>query len=137
MILYGKNISLLSSCVLGLQTILYPFQWQHTLVTLLPHSLIEVCQAPLPLLSGVLDEITVDIEDGIVIDLDTRQVLQKCGDETTILPATLRESLKVSLEMVDLLDQGKMLSSVLIAEAFLRFFIELFAGYKSKTFDVS
>lgn len=136
-ILYGKNISLLSSCILGLQTILYPFQWQHTLVTLLPHSLIEVCQAPLPLLTGVLDEITVDIEDGIVIDLDSRQVLQKCGDEATILPATLRESLKVSLEMVDLLDQGRMLSSVLIAEAFLRFFIELFAGYKNKTFDVS
>lgn len=136
-ILYGKNISLLSSCVLGLQTILYPFEWQHTLVTLLPHSLIEVCQAPLPLLTGVLDEITVDIEDGIVIDLDSRQVLQKCGDEPTILPVTLRESLKVSLEMVDLLDQGRMLSSVLIAEAFLRFFIELFAGYKNKTFDVS
>lgn len=136
-ILYGKNISILSSCVLGLQTILYPFQWQHTLVTLLPHSLIEVCQAPLPLLTGVLDEINVDIEDGIIIDLDTRQVLQKCGDETTILPSTLRESLKVSLELVDLLDQGKMLSSVLIAEAFLRFFVELFAGYKSKTFEVS
>lgn len=136
-ILYGKNISILSSCVLGLQTILYPFQWQHTLVTLLPHSLIEVCQAPLPLLTGVLDEINVDIEDGIIVDLDTRQVLQKCGDETTILPSTLRESLKVSLELVDLLDQGKMLSSVLIAEAFLRFFVELFAGYKSKTFEVS
>lgn len=136
-ILYGKNISILSSCVLGLQTILYPFQWQHTLVTLLPHSLIEVCQAPLPLLTGVLDEINVDIEDGIVIDLDGRLVLQKCGDETTILPSTLRESLKVSLEMVDLLDQGKMLSSVLIAEAFLRVFVELFAGYKNKIFDVS
>lgn len=136
-ILYGKNISILSSCVLGLQTILYPFHWQHTLVTLLPHSLIEVCQAPLPLLAGVLDEINAEIEDGIVIDLDTKQVLQKCGDETTILPSTLRESLKVSLGLVDLLDQGKMLSSVLIAEAFLRFFIELFAGYKNKTFDVS
>lgn len=136
-ILYGKNISMLSACVLGLQTILYPFQWQHTLVTLLPHSLIEVCQAPLPLLTGVLDEITVDIEDGIIFDLDGQQVLQKCGDEATILPNTLRESLKVSLELVDLLDQGKMLSSVLIAEAFLRFFVELFAGYKNKTFDVS
>ncbi|KAJ6644036.1 DENN domain-containing protein 2C [Pseudolycoriella hygida] len=134
-ILYGRNISTLSSCVLGLQTILYPFQWQHTLVTLLPHSLIEVCQAPLPLLTGVLDEINLEIEDGIIIDLDTRQVLQKCGDEATILPSTLRESLKVSLEMVDLLDQGKMLSSVLIAEAFLRFFVELFAGYKNKTFE--
>lgn len=136
-ILYSKNISTLTSCILGLQTILYPFQWQHTLVTLLPHSMIEVCQVPLPLMTGVLDEINADIEDGILIDLDERQVLKMCGDEATILPITLRDSLKVSLEMVDLLDQGKMLSSVLIAEAFLRFFIELFAGYKNKTFEVS
>lgn len=131
-----KNISILSASVLGLQTILYPFLWQHTVVTLLPHSLIEVCQAPCPLLTGVLDKITVDIEDAIVVDLDGPTVLQKCGDEATILPPTLRESLKVSLELVDLLDQGKMLSSVLIAEAFLRFFVELFAGYKKKTFEV-
>lgn len=136
-ILYTENISILSSCVLGLQTLLYPFQWQHTIITILPESLVDICQAPIPVLAGLLEAINFDIEDGIVIDLNSRTLVQKCGDETTILPSSLMHSLKVSLEMVDLLDQGKMLSSVLIAEAFLRCFVELFVGYKHKHFDVS
>lgn len=136
-ILFGKHISRLSSCVLALQTVLYPFQWQHTLVTILPHELVEVCQAPFPVLAGMLEPLTFDVEDAIVINLDTKVVTQKCDDEATILPAALRDALKVSLDMVDLLDQGRMLSSVLIAEAFLRFFVELFAGYRLKHFDVS
>lgn len=140
-ILFSENISRLSSCILGLQTILYPFQWQYTLVTLLPQSLSEICQAPVPVLAGLLEPIQCNdagaIEDGILVNLDTKQVQHKCGDESTILPAQLRQSLLVSLEMVDILDQGKMLSSVLIAEAFLRFFVELFAGLKnSKIFKV-
>lgn len=136
-ILFSQHISRLSSCVLGLQTVLYPFQWQHTLVTILPHELVEVCQAPFPVLAGILEPLTFDVEDAIVINLDTKTATQKCDDEATILPAALRDALKVSLDMVDLLDQGRMLSSVLIAEAFLRFFVELFAAYKPKHFDVS
>lgn len=141
-ILFSQNISRLSSCILGLQTILYPFQWQYTLVTLLPQNLSEICQAPFPVLAGLLEPMQCNdagaIEDGILVNLDTKQVQHKCGDESTILPAQLRQSLLVSLEMVDILDQGKMLSSVLIAEAFLRFFVELFAGLKnSKVFKVS
>lgn len=136
-VLYTENISILSSCVLGLETLLYPFQWHYTLVTVLPNDLAEICQAPTPVLAGMLESITFDIEDGIVINLDNRALVQKCGDEKTILPNTLNESLRISLDMVDLLNQGKMLSSVLIAEAFLRFFVELFLGYKHKHFDVS
>lgn len=136
-ILYCENISVLSSSILGLQTLLYPFQWQHALITILPHNLIEICQAPIPVLAGILEPIPFDIEDGIVIDLNKGNIVQKCGDETTILPSTLADSLRVSLQMVDLIDQGRMLSSVLIAEAFLRCFVELFVGYKHKHFDVS
>lgn len=136
-VLFTENISILSSCVLGLETLLYPFQWHYTLVTVLPNDLAEICQAPTPVLAGMLESITFDIEDGIVINLDNRAVVQKCGDEKTILPNTLNDSLRISLDMVDLLNQGKMLSSVLIAEAFLRFFVELFLGYKHKHFDVS
>lgn len=136
-ILFTENISKLSSCVLALQTLLYPFQWQYTLVTVLPHDLVEVCGAPTPLLAGMLEPIPFEVEDGIVIDLETRTITHKCGDETSILPSVLHQSLQISLSMVDILHQGRMLSSVLIAEAFLRFFIELFAGYNQKYFDVS
>lgn len=134
-ILFGENISIVTGCVLGLQTILYPFKWQHTLVTILPENLLEICQAPFPVLAGTLTGIECDLEDGLVIDVDRRLLVQHCGDECTILPPSLRSSLSMSLEMVNMIDQGKMLSNVLIAEAFLRFFVELFANYKQKSFD--
>lgn len=136
-ILFSHNISKLSTCVLALQSILYPFQWQYTLVTVLPYDLIEICQAPTPLLAGIIEPISFEMEDCIVVDLENRIITHECGDEHSILPNTLHESLRVSLSMVDLLNQGRMLSSVLIAEAFLRFFIELFLGYNKKCFDVS
>lgn len=135
-IMCSDNITQLSSCVLGLQTLLYPFQWQYTLVTVLPQQLIEICQAPIPVLAGMLEPIKFEIDDGIVVDLNNRSITQKCGDEATILPNSLSSALKQSLQMVNHLDKGKMLSSVLVAEAFLRFFVELFVGYKQKHFDV-
>lgn len=134
-VLFGKNITTVSNCVLGLQTILYPFKWQYTLITILPESLLEICQAPFPVLAGTVHPLDYEIEDGLVIDLDKKVLVQHCGDEMTILPPNLRSSLLLSLEMVNLIDQGKMLSNVLIAEAFLRFFVELFANYKSKQFE--
>lgn len=133
-ILQGKNMSLISKAILALDTILYPFQWQYTIVTILPQSLVEICQAPFPVLAGVLEKISFEIEDGILIDMDSKQIVQCCGDEQMIIPDSLRKSLQLSLEMVDLIDQGKMLSSVLISESFLRFFVELFANINLKRF---
>ena len=73
-----------------------------------------------------MEEVPFEVEDGIVVNLDQKRIIQSCNDEQTIIPDSLRDSLRLSLEMVDLIDQGKALSSVLISEAFLRFFIELF-----------
>lgn len=135
-ILYSKNISILTSSILGLQTILYPFVWQYTIVSILPDDISEIGQAPFPVIAGVLNKINYEIEDGIFVDLDAKEMVYKCGDESTILPSSLRNSLHLSLDMVDILDQGKMLTSVLISEAFLRFFVELFSCYKEKEFKV-
>lgn len=137
LIFYSRNINKLSSCVLGLQAILYPFIWQYPMITVLPDHLIDICQAPIPIIIGTLQEVHVEIEDGIVINLDTKRVVQQCGDENMILPQELRHSLHMSLDLVDMLDQGKTLSNVLIAEAFLRFFVELLQGYDVKAFEVS
>lgn len=134
-ILQSCNISLLSKAILALQTMLYPFQWPYTIVTIVPPHLVEICQAPFPVLAGILDPLPFEIEDGAVVNLDTKRIVQTCGDEGTIIPPSLRKSLKVSLAMVDLIDKGKILSSVLISEAFLRFFIELFGNYRLAYFD--
>ncbi|KAL5289302.1 DENND1A.2 family protein [Megaselia abdita] len=106
-ILQSSNISMLSKSIIALQTILYPFQWQFTIVTIIPSFLIHICEAPFPVIAGVLEEVPFEVEDGIVINLDTKRIVQTCNDEQTIIPDSLRESLRLSLEMVDLIDQGE------------------------------
>lgn len=49
--------SLLSSCIEGLTTSLYPFTWQHTLISVLPSQMISIAdfiQAPTPYIIGLL-----------------------------------------------------------------------------------
>ncbi|GAB0100529.1 DENN domain-containing protein [Sergentomyia squamirostris] len=130
-ILFSTSIHLVSSCILALAEILYPLQWHYTLITVLPHRLLEICQAPFPVLVGaVCPEIhEMVIDDGIVVNLDAKRMTQCCGDEMTLIPAKLRNSLLVSLEMYNALNEDKFLLSVLIAEAFLRFFIEIFDNF--------
>lgn len=90
------------------------------------------------MLLGVLKDsvnlATLETEDAIVVDLETKTLLRKCGDDSTLVPETLRKSLMLSLKIVDALDRGKMLSNVLIAEAFLQFFVKIFANLSTKDF---
>lgn len=136
-ILCSDNINVLSSCILGLQMIVYPFYWQYPIITVLPDHLMDICQAPIPIIIGCLRPVTTPIEDGIVVCLKSKQLTQKCGDENTILPEELRHSLLMSLELVDMLDHGRTLSNVLIAEAFLRFFVELLAAFEGRNYKVT
>ncbi|CAG9332371.1 unnamed protein product [Blepharisma stoltei] len=47
------NLGQLTSCVLGLQALLRPFKWPHLLIPLIPDSLRELLEAPVPLLAGL------------------------------------------------------------------------------------
>jgi hypothetical protein len=138
-LLVSENISKISSCMMAFYTILYPFRWQHTIISIVPDQIIELIQAPFPFFAGVLKSSinlnTLEIEDGIVVDLDKKILLRKCGDESTLLPETLRKSLKLSLKIVDALDKGDKLINVFIAEAFLQFFVKLFASLDVKKYD--
>jgi hypothetical protein len=46
--------SRLSSCVEALESILYPFSWQHTLIPVLPTSLLDICLSPTPYIVGIV-----------------------------------------------------------------------------------
>jgi len=48
---------LLSSCIEGLTASLYPFTWQHTLISVLPSQMVSIAdfvQAPTPYIIGLL-----------------------------------------------------------------------------------
>lgn len=138
-VLIGSSLTQLSSCVMALCSLIYPLKWEHPVITIVPDKIIELLQAPFPFFAGVLkSSVNIDsleIEDGIVVDLDTKTVIRKCSDEMTLLPANLKKSLILSLKVVEAIDKGKKLINVLIAEAFLQFFVKIFANLKATTFD--
>ncbi|ETV96243.1 hypothetical protein H310_10427 [Aphanomyces invadans] len=51
-LLLSSNPSLITSCVLALRALLDPFEWAGVVVTLLPPSLVEILEAPVPFLVG-------------------------------------------------------------------------------------
>jgi hypothetical protein len=51
-IFVGKQ-SMLSSAILGFNSLLYPFKWCFALVPILPHPLIDMLEAPVPILVGI------------------------------------------------------------------------------------
>lgn len=53
-VLVSKCLSRLSSCVEAMQSILYPFSWQHTFIPVLSSNMLDILSAPLPLVAGVL-----------------------------------------------------------------------------------
>ncbi|CAG9807774.1 unnamed protein product [Chironomus riparius] len=140
-IFLGNNITQITSCISALYSLLYPFQWHHIIITIIPDQLTDLLQAPFPFFAGVLkNSISIDhleIEDGIVVDLEVKSLIRKCGDEATLIPETLRKSMLLSLKIVDAIDKGKKLKNVLIAEAFLQYFIKLFAKLDSDSYSKS
>lgn len=136
-ILWSSSINTLSTCIIGLERLLYPFKWLFPQIVCLPDHIIDICEAPFPIFVGSLKQVDMIIENGLIVNLDTKVIVQCCGDEHTILPKKLRRSLKRSLELVNLLDESNTLSSALISEAFLRFFVELLSNMNINEFNVS
>lgn len=54
LIFVSDNLPLLSSAVLGMQCFLSPFKWCHVSIPILPKSLIEIVEAPMPFIVGLL-----------------------------------------------------------------------------------
>ena len=74
---YSQSYSRLTDSCMALVSLIYPLQYSHTLVPVLPSSILEVLSSPTPYIIGVhsvhseaiselLDVITVDLDGGIV-----------------------------------------------------------------------
>lgn len=49
----SKNLGMLSSCVVGILALIRPFKWTNLMVPIIPNSLREVLDAPVPLVAGI------------------------------------------------------------------------------------
>lgn len=53
LVFVSDNYNILSSCVLGFRTLLKPFQWCYALIPVLPSPLVDIVDAPQPILVGL------------------------------------------------------------------------------------
>ncbi|CAG9863014.1 unnamed protein product [Phyllotreta striolata] len=133
-VLISSMISKLSSCIDSLQSILYPFTWHHTCIPILPESLWDIVESPTPVICGVMSTRVLDeyvIENGIVIDLDSRTVRKEEGDENKILASSMQKVWKRSLALASKAASSmEYVQSVYLSDAYLQVFILCFKDYK-------
>uniref|UniRef100_A0A146L393 Suppression of tumorigenicity 5 protein n=2 Tax=Lygus hesperus TaxID=30085 RepID=A0A146L393_LYGHE len=105
-ILVSSYISSLSDSIQGLLKSIYPFDWPHTLVTVVPSIMFEILQSPIPYVLGIMKNekaplpvsFFTNIEDVFVIDLDKGQILANTNpSDGPVLPDKLSKSLKMAL----------------------------------------
>ncbi|XP_026223547.1 DENN/MADD domain containing 2Da isoform X3 [Anabas testudineus] len=135
-IFIADELGTLSQVIHAVAALLYPFTWQHTLISIVPEILIDVVMAPTPYLLGVqkrlLDEVT-DQSDLLVVDLSENKkktFIISIGDEGAILPP------KLKTELLEALSHRKKGSTVeelnrVVSEAFLQFFVKTVGHYAS------
>jgi hypothetical protein len=133
-VLISRALSTLSLCLEALESMLYPFTWQHTFIPILPLNMPDILDAPSPFLIGVLRSShsawDKNFDDGIIVDLDANKIIRCVGDEGTILPKRIHHKLRDALQCVlHLSDQGESTKNVLFSECFIRMFVDVLGHY--------
>nr|CDQ04452.1 BMA-MTM-5, isoform h [Brugia malayi] len=75
----SSSLSLLADSCYALRSLLYPFDYPHTYVPVLPELLIEYLESPTPYIMGVLNTVRIRCTDldAVVVDLDVGAVYDK------------------------------------------------------------
>ncbi|XP_078144357.1 DENN/MADD domain containing 2Da isoform X2 [Centroberyx gerrardi] len=133
-IFIADELGTLSQVIHAVAALLYPFTWQHTLISIVPEILIDVVMAPTPYLLGVqkrlLEQVT-DQSDLLVVDLseDKKETfIVSIGDEKSILPPKLQNEI---LQALGDRKEGATVEELnrVVSEAFLPFFVEIVGHY--------
>uniref|UniRef100_A0AAR2J1Z7 UDENN domain-containing protein n=1 Tax=Pygocentrus nattereri TaxID=42514 RepID=A0AAR2J1Z7_PYGNA len=135
-IFIAEELGTLSQVIHAVTVLLYPFIWQHTLISIVPEILIDVVMAPTPYLLGVqkrlADQVT-DQGDLLAVDLSEgrkQTFIRENGDEDSILPHKLKEEILQALKSRNENATLEELNRV-VPEAFLPFFMKT-VGHFSK-----
>ncbi|XP_022621074.1 suppression of tumorigenicity 5 protein [Seriola dumerili] len=142
-IFVADKLSTLSSCMLAVVALLYPFSWQHTFIPVLPASMLDIVCCPTPFLVGLLSSSMpklkeLPVEEALMVDLGTDRFIRQMDDEASLLPRKLQAALEQALEQRnDIINQDSDSESdeeynslnSLVSEAFIRFFLETIGHY--------
>ncbi|XP_065211739.1 DENN domain-containing protein 1B-like [Planococcus citri] len=124
----SKKLSRLSACVQSANALLYPMNWQHIFIPVLPKSLIEYLLAPMPYLIGLPHSLLQhvrfsDLGDVVMLDADNNTIDSPFHDLES-LPSDVVHNLRKQLSnRASLLGDG-------VSKAFLRALVQLIGGYR-------
>jgi DENN (AEX-3) domain len=79
-IFLSQNMDYLSSCVLGFQGLIRPYSWPHLLIPIIPLSLLDLLDAPIPLLVGIPKNPQIALKKLnhlLIVDLDNKNINRK------------------------------------------------------------
>lgn len=135
-IFLAEDLSTLSQCIHAAAALLYPFNWAHTYIPVVPESLLATVCCPTPFMVGVqmrfLQEVMDSpMEEVLLVNLCEGTFLMSVGDEKDILPPKLQG------EILDCLGQGISDSQTLeqinehISGPFVNFFVKTVGHYTS------
>ena len=77
-----NQISIITSIVSTMKQLIYPISWVQTCIPILPFELIDVLDAPMPYMVGILDEEWQYYTDGSMQDLSDKCIIQINDDNT-------------------------------------------------------
>ncbi|XP_034074358.1 DENN domain-containing protein 2D-like isoform X2 [Gymnodraco acuticeps] len=132
----AEELGTLSQIIHAVAALLYPFTWQHTMISIVPEILIDVVMAPTPYLLGVqkhLLDLVTDQTDLLVVDLSDNKketFIASVGDESSILPPKLKSEILEALGARQKASTVEELNRV-VSEAFLLFFVKTVGHFRS------
>lgn len=127
-IVTSRKLTRLSACVQSANDVIYPMNWQHIFIPVLPASLIDYMLAPMPFLIGVPEDVLQQVQrsevgDVVILDADNDRI-ETPFDDLNSLPTEVVASLKKQLKnRAALLGDG-------VSRAFLRALVQLIGGYR-------
>lgn len=120
----SKKLDKLTACVQGINSLLYPMQWQHIFIPVLPSDLVAYLQAPMPFMIGVLEPMfrKLRLDEVVLLIADEDVVHTPFDDVKNLSPgivAAIKSDLKNQVALGDT-----------VSRAFLRALVMLIGGYR-------
>ena len=120
-IFVGSNCGVVSSCAHAALALLYPLEWQHIFVPVLPQTMLTYASAPMPFVLGVLAKHLPQLEkepigDVLVVNVDSGK-LSGTADVSREIPRPLRSALNTALSRELRKSRVKRLDGSAVADA--------------------
>ena len=139
LVLCSESLSTLSSCCHCLISLMYPFEWDHTLIPVLPTKLTDILCLPTPFLLGIFPSVLPEledlpIEDVSIFNLDTGVWIQKSA-LTSPLPkqisSQIEGSLKQVLSVTSQKNELKKAQNEIVTEIFVQMYLQLMGHFEN------